>query len=295
MDFETFQTLPQEAVSELVQASGPHVCVFPINGTRRWLALEHPHEATSPQALVIRTGEQVRRLAQLFFDHGVSTMVMPVFGGELLTRGALYRQMAEAGLRQLTEPDFLSFYEASDVRVRFYGDFRVQHPDLTDLLNRFETTEAATAEHHTHRLFYGVCGESATLAITRHAAQHGRALTHEEAVAVFYGEPLGEADMYIGFDAPTAFDMPLIDQGNVALYFTVAPSPYLDTRALRGILYDWIYVRPNHSDYGSLSSDAWDRMRHYYHRHRHTVIGRGVRRDGIWYPHAGMGISEPPG
>jgi adenosine tuberculosinyltransferase len=295
MNLETFQDLPQQAVSDLVQAGGPHVCVFPINGTRRWLALEHPDEAASPEALVTRTGEQVRRLAQLFFDHGVSTMVMPVFGGELLSRGAIYRQMAEAGLRQLTEPDFLSFYAESDIRVRFYGDFRAQHPDLIDLLKRFEETERATAAHRTRRLFFGVCGESATLAITQHAAQCGRALSHEEAVVAFYGEPLGEAELYIGFDAPTAFDMPLIDQGNVALYFTVAPSPYLDATALRGVLYDWIHVRPDHSDYGSMSSDAWDRMRQYYRTHRHAVIGRGVRRDGIWYPHSDISNAERRG
>lgn len=297
MDLDVFKQLDAQTIIDLVQTRGPHICVFPLNGTRRWFILEYGEEianlseAERAEALVARTGEQVRRVTQLVFDHGIHTLVMPVFGGELATRGAAYRKMAEAGLRLLTQPNFRAFYAALGIRVRFYGDFRQHFQDFPDLLDAFDATEAATADCAAHRLLYGVCGESATYTITQHAAELGRALTHDEAVVAFYGEPLPDADLFIGFDAPTAFDMPLIDRGDVALYFTVAPSPYSDADTFREILYDWLYVRPDTVDYASLPPTAWEHMQDYYHIHRHTVIGTGVRRDGIWYPRH---IAEPP-
>ena len=39
--FERFLQLPTEEVAALVKATGQKVCVFPVNGTRRWFMLEH--------------------------------------------------------------------------------------------------------------------------------------------------------------------------------------------------------------------------------------------------------------
>ena len=41
MDLEVFQSLSASEIAELVRSSGSKVCVFPINGTRRWFMLEH--------------------------------------------------------------------------------------------------------------------------------------------------------------------------------------------------------------------------------------------------------------
>ena len=46
MDLATFQSLPTEKIAQLVRANGQKVCVFPINGTRRWFMLEHGNQAT---------------------------------------------------------------------------------------------------------------------------------------------------------------------------------------------------------------------------------------------------------
>jgi hypothetical protein len=133
-------------------------------------------------------------------------------------------------------------------------------------------------------LFYGVCGDSAVSIVTQRAVELGRALSHEEAVKAFYGEPVSPADLFIGFDAPTAFDMPLLDKGGVDLYFTLSPSPYLDRTTVRKILYDWIFVRNGRgAAYPSLASEALEHMREYYRMSHRSVIGYGKRRDGIWY------------
>ena len=293
MDFDDFLDLPTEKIAALVQERGPRVCVVPLNGTRRWFLLEQnaPMDEHDAETFVTRVGEQVRRLGRLFFDHGVSTLLMPVFGTELATRGAAYRHMAEMGLLMLTDAAFHAFYAGSDARVRFYGNFRSYYNDAPDLLNAFSRTETATHHHKTHRLFYGVCAESATQIITHYAAEQGRALTQEEAIEVVYGERVPAADLFVGFDRPTAFDMPLVDDGNVALYFTVAPSPYLEARGLRAILYDWIFIRPGDGDYERLDDAEWQHLRSFYHANRHSVMGLGVRRQGIWYP--APGLREP--
>ena len=44
MPFERFLQLHTAEVSALVKATGHKVCVFPVNGTRRWFMLEHGDE-----------------------------------------------------------------------------------------------------------------------------------------------------------------------------------------------------------------------------------------------------------
>ena len=46
MDIQTFQQLPIGEVARLVHGTGSKVCVFPINGTRRWFTLEYPEQAS---------------------------------------------------------------------------------------------------------------------------------------------------------------------------------------------------------------------------------------------------------
>ena len=42
---DNFLNLPKPEIAKLVRESGNQVCVFPINGTRRWFALEHGHKS----------------------------------------------------------------------------------------------------------------------------------------------------------------------------------------------------------------------------------------------------------
>ena len=41
ISFEHFLQLSAEEIAAVVRASGEKVCVFPVNGTRRWFLLEH--------------------------------------------------------------------------------------------------------------------------------------------------------------------------------------------------------------------------------------------------------------
>jgi tuberculosinol/isotuberculosinol synthase len=296
MDAEAFRDLETEQIARLVHQAGSKVCVFPINGTRRWFLLEHPPQPGNDFADVYLdvVGRRHVELYRLLFDHGLETLLTPVFGPELLTRGDGYMQMAVEGLTRLVQGSaFRDFYQAYQVRVRFYGDHRkffgpTPYAYLSDL---FDEVTARTATHDRYRLFYGVCAQdpvetAADLAVRYHA-EHGRVPDRQTLVALYYGELVPPVSLFIGFDRFWAFDMPLIATGEEDLYFTVSPSPYLTERQLRDILYDHLYARRgDEPDYAALGPESRSLMRDFYRANVGKTLGIGARhqRTGFWYP-----------
>jgi tuberculosinol/isotuberculosinol synthase len=294
IDLEEFQNLPTEDVARLVREAGPKVCVFPINGTRRWFMLEYPEEAKtgSPEVYFQIAGQRHIELYKLFFDHGIDTLLTPIFGPDLLERGEEYRQiMVPALLWFVQNQSFLDLYDAYDVRVRVYGDARryLQNTPYEPALDAYDEAAQRTLSHRSRRLFFGVCAHDATETVAEIAIcfsrEHGRQPDKREIVEAYYGEYIEPVDFFIGFDRPAAFDMPLVATGREDLYFTVSPSPYMDARTLRMILYDHLYARQmDEASYAMLSPDdrAW--MRDFYYANTGSVMGVGVKRRGVWYP-----------
>ena len=294
MNLETFQQMPAEQVAQVVRRTGPQVCVFPINGTRRWFLLEHAAqaEAGSPQAYMRLTWQRQIDLYKLFFDHGVDTLLTPIFGPDLLERGAEYQELVEPGLLWITQDqDLLDFYDEYDVRVRVYGDTRrYLHPSYAHVLEAFDELTRRTAAHRRYRLFFGVCAHDATESVAEIGArtfqEQGRLPSRRQIVEAYYGEYVERVDFFIGFDRPASFDMPLIATGSEDLYFTVSPSPYVDAETLRAILYDHLFARRVTEDYGELSATNLGILGEFYKLNRHRVLGLG-RQDAsksFWYP-----------
>jgi tuberculosinol/isotuberculosinol synthase len=295
MDVETFQSLPTPEIARLVRQGGPKVCVFPINGTRRWFVLEHPEQAAQdPDAYLRITWQRQTELYQLFFDHGIDTLLTPIFGPDLLERGEEYRQLIEPGMLWFTQDqDMLDFYEANDVRVRVYGDARryFRNTPYAHTLHAFDALAQRTAHHKRCRLFFGICAHDPAETIAeigvRFHQQHGHLPDRRQIVEAYYGEYVPPVDLFIGFDRPSAFDMPLVSTGSEDLYFTVSPSPYVDTYTLRAILYDHLYARRvDESGYAALSPDDWRLLADFYACNRHHVLGLGRRHESgnFWYP-----------
>jgi tuberculosinol/isotuberculosinol synthase len=233
-------------------------------------------------------------LYQLFFDHGVDTLLTPIFGPDLLKRGNDYIRMAVEGMARLgTHPDFLNFYETYDVRVRFYGDYQDHlEPTQADYLSRvFDRITRQTLSHDQHRLFFGVFAHDAVDTVaalsTEFYDEYGYVPEKHTLVKLYYGEHVAPADLFIGFDKFSAFDMPLVSTGEEDLYFTVAPSPYMTQRQLRIILHDHLYVRPEQkTDYSDLTSRDWAMMRDFYRANLEKTQGVGARRTSgsFWHP-----------
>jgi tuberculosinol/isotuberculosinol synthase len=296
VDRDTFLNLPTPDLAELVRQAGPKVCVFPINGTRRWFLLEHPLEASREDYLAAYLAAIEPNhvdLYRLMFDHGIEYLLTPAFGPDLAQRGPEYVATVARGLTRLgTENLFLDFFEEYDVRVRFYGDYRkyfdgTPHADVLDV---FDDLTARTADHNRFRLFFGLFGHDATETIAElsiaHYLEHGQIPDKDTLVEHYYGEYVPPVDFFIGFDTFSAFDMPLIAVGEEDLYFTINPSPYLTSQQLRDILYDHLYARRIEPDYSILERGEWDLMREFYRANMGKTLGVGAQqaRGNYWYP-----------
>ncbi len=294
---DTFLAWSTEKVAEIVHANGPKVCVFPINGTRRWFMLEFPEEAARDNVweryMQIVWQRQIE-LYKLFFDHGIDTLLTPVFGPDLLERGEKYKELIEPGLLWLSQnQELFNFYDLYDVRVKVYGDVArcLAQSSYSHVTDTFEELAKQTAFHKSHRLFFGICAHDATETIARISVEfyleHGHLPNKHQIVKTYYGEYVPPADIFIGFDRPTVFDMPLIGTGEEDLYFTVGPSPYVDEHTLRAILYDHLFVRRvDDTDYDELSTREWHTLKEFYKLNLHHVLGLGCqdKNNKYWYP-----------
>lgn len=296
--FERFLQLPTEEVSKLVQAAGHKVCVFPVNGTRRWFMLEHG-EKIGNDFFGAYMDESIKNhvdLCAMLFDHGVQTILAPVFGRELMHRGDEYtKRVGMDGLvRTATDKCYRDFFEKYNVRVRFYGDYRdvlTGTPYEYALKSMYELTEA-TKHNKTVNLYFGVFADEVTETIARLSVEHylaqGSIPDKETLVRKYYGEDLPPVSLFIGFDKFSVFDMPLLSTGAEDLYFAVSPSPYMTEHQLRAILYDHMYVRPMpEPDYTKLSNEELDWLREYYRRNKDYVFGVGKLKFNLWFPEIG--------
>jgi tuberculosinol/isotuberculosinol synthase len=293
MDAKTFQNLSAAEVAKLVRAAGSQVCVFPINGTRRWFLLEHGEAIQNDpiKAYLDITTKKHIEIYKLCFAHGLDTLVTPVFGGELLNRGDEYIKLAIDGLSRLAvHPDFLSFYQKHKVRVHFYGDYRRQlaGTPFEYLCDLFDHICKHTARNNSHRLFYGLFADDATKAVAELSVRHFQKTdaipSRSELIKLYYGEYIEKANIFISFEKFNVFDYPMLGWGEESLYYTAAPSLYLNDRQLRSIIYDYLYLRPvQDPDYADMPAQDFELMRSYYQKNREATFGVGEMRGGIWY------------
>ncbi len=296
--FESFLQLPTPEVAALIKATGEKVCVFPVNGTRRWFLLEHAEEIKSDffEAYMEAAIRNHVELCAMLFEHGIDTILSPVFGRELMRRGDQYtRRVGIDGLvRTATDSNYRDFFERYNVRVRFYGDYRdvLTGTPYEDALKAIYDVTEATKQHSGVRLFFGVFADEVTETVARLSVEHyvaqGSIPDKQTIIRKYYGEDMLSVSLFIGFDKFSVFDMPLLTTGAEDLYFSLSPSPYMTQHQLRSILYDHIYVRPTpEPDYTKLSSDELDWLRNYYHTNKDYAFGVGKLKFNVWIPERG--------
>jgi tuberculosinol/isotuberculosinol synthase len=292
---ERFLQLPTPEIAALVRDAGQKVCVFPVNGTRRWFMLEHADRIGDDfiEAYMEISIRNHVELCAMLFDHGIDTILAPVFGRELMNRGDEYtKRVGIDGLvRTATDSNYRGFFDGYDVRVRFYGDYReiLTGSAYEYALQSIDEVTEATKDNSSFRLFFGVFADDVTETIARlsveHYIAHGVAPDKQTLIRKFYGEELPSVSLFIGFDKFSVFDMPLLSTGEEDLYFSISPSPYMTERQLRAILYDHIYVRPTpEPDYTKLKSDEADWLRNYYRDNKDYAFGIGKLKYNLWFP-----------
>ena len=303
MDINTFQNLSTPDIAQLIRVNGPKVCVFIINGTRRWFLLEHG-QPTEDFALAYfeATSKRFVEICKLLFEHGLDTLLVPSLNPHLMKRGHRYSKMMAQALTQLTKhPRLLDLYDAHKVRVRFYGDHRqcFTNTSYAHLSNLFDQLTAKTLTYNRHRLFFGVCAHDATETLVdltiRYYLERGKAPDKRTLTEMYYGEYIPPADIFISSGKLHTSDMPLMTTGTEQLYFSVAPSLYLSQTQLRNILYDYLYTRrKERSDYEAMQPKDWAELRQFYQANLDKTLGIGAKREpwDMWYPLPQVILSE---
>ena len=296
--FESFLQLPTPEVAALVKATGPKVCVFPVNGTRRWFLLEHAEKIQGDffKAYMNVSIKNHVELCAMLFDHGIDTILAPVFGRELMRRGDEYTQRVgiDGLVRTATDKSYRDFFEEYKVRVHFYGDYRdvlMGTPYEHALKSIYEVTEVTKQNTNVH-LFFGVFADEVTETISRLSVEHylaqGSIPDKQTLIRKYYGEDMLPVSMFIGFDKFSVFDMPLLATGEEDLYFSLSPSPYMTQHQLRSILYDHIFVRPTpEPDYTKLPKDELKWLRDFYRNNKDYAFGVGKLKFNLWIPERG--------
>jgi hypothetical protein len=290
--------LPTLEIARLVHAAGPQTCIIPINGTRRWYRFEHSNDNMSMEHYIDEIGATYIRLFSMLYEHGIDTIISPAYGDELLTRGEEYVNTSLLyGLPILETTDFINFYKYYDIQFRFYGNYQtaLKRPVYAPLLALLERISNITINNSKRRLFFGLFANDATEQVGKLAIdfylREKRYPDRTEIIRLYYGEYVEPATIYIGFEKPTVFDYTLLSLGNESLYFTVAPTPYLNSQSLRKILYDHLYRRGiKDPEWDQLSDIDLNALRSYYRSEQENVIGIGEIIRGTWI-HQGTGKS----
>ena len=293
--FEKFLKLPTEDIAGLVKATGQKVVVFPINGTRRWFMLEHEKEIGDDffGAYMDASIKNHIHLCSMLFDHGIHTILAPVFGRELMHRGDEYTQRVgmDGLVRTATDKNYREFFEKYNVSVRFYGDYRdvLTGTKFEDVLGSLYEVMEATKNNNGFNLYFGIFADEVTETISRLSVEHylayGAVPDKNTLIRKYYGKDLPPVNLFIGFDKFSVFDMPLLATGEEDLYFSFSPSPYMTEHQLRAILYDHMYVRrAPEADYTKLKRAELDWLRDYYRKNKDLAFGIGKLKFNLWFP-----------
>jgi tuberculosinol/isotuberculosinol synthase len=283
-----FVQLPTPQVAEMIKGL---TLGFPIDGTRRWFLLHLPPVWNVEEYKALTAKRYVETFA-LLFDHGVETLLIPAFGGELMSRGEEYvREMMEGLARLAEHSTFVDFYRDYNVRVRFYGDWRRQVNGLpgADALTAALDNCAATHYAGPRRILYGLWADDMLVNIVDDLARSQREpveFTREAIVTRYYGEYVKPTDIYIGFGRPTVFDVPMLVTSQTDLYYTVVPSLDLDARLFRMIVWDHFVGRWTQQEWDHVTEADLEALRSFYTAHHDHVLGLGEvdAATGVWYP-----------
>jgi tuberculosinol/isotuberculosinol synthase len=262
-------------------------CVIPINGTRRYHALENNGKSYLETMM-----EEHVRLWRLCFEHGITAVLSPMVGADIMAREKDYVDMMILGFHMALDNEHLHrFLTEERINLRFYGDYErhlagTPYASLLDVIEHMETRyQSASGPRLYIGLFAGTVYEQiARLSVEFHSI-HGRVPTNDELIQLYYGYPLAPARIFIGFGPLASYDYPLLNDGHTDLYFLHAPTPYMDTTQLRSILFDHLYIRSRpEPSYDEWSPADKNYVRHYYHSNQDHIIGVGQLVGGVWCP-----------
>lgn len=291
-DESTFLTLPTEAIREFVQPMGLSISLL-LNGTRRWYISEYfdapptdnsymPHYL---ETVLVRFSELLDMLA----EHGLQRIFVPVYSAAQEKREGQAHKFLLKGIEALIRhPALLRVYNERRIGVRFYGDpsFIAEGLDRS-LLQPLNPASGAPL----HTVYFDVNSGNPYDYLLRLAfdfgLRHGRAPSWEDMIELYYGDrALRRLDILIAFNRIySRVGLPSLLEGNDRIYLTVVSPLVLSQKALRRVLYDYLF---NHQDpgrnYADLHQNEILRLKRFYASNQETVVGLTKKFEDLCYP-----------
>lgn len=220
---------------------------IPFNGTRRWY-LEHFQKTTADlldRDYAEQATRQMRQIIAMMFADGVTCVYTPIIGRDLAERGSDYMEWANGSIPLLIHEEAMTWYETHHVQASCYGQLDLLSETSQQQIHELATTTTSAQKRHYVR--YGIFADQPVSLLINQTLKLYNALGREpdptELIEAFYGGPRVDVHMWVGSDQPSVFDVPLVIHGATDLYFLQFPTPYLDQKLWRRLLYDILYVR----------------------------------------------------
>ncbi|GAM28862.1 hypothetical protein SAMD00019534_120380, partial [Acytostelium subglobosum LB1] len=304
-----FNNLSTSEISNIVQSSGTKSLVFAYDGTRRSHLIKEVLNSDKSEddtklsinwdGYSVESFKVMLEHTVMMMNHGIHTVLYPMWFPTLAKRGTEYYPKFIKylwGLDCLTKDSQLrDAFESMGIRIVFYGEWRefCQFDNDQDLEKLMEKLMTESAHRTKHILLFGTSITSPTEVIGRLSVEyyikHNKLPTKNDMIEQYYGVPVSDIDLYIGFDRPVTDGRPPIisEDGAEDLYFTISPHSYFNETQFRTILYDHIFSRSvvNSKEYDLTFSDV-RKMHGFYNRNKNATLGVGeVQTNGqYWYP-----------
>jgi hypothetical protein len=269
-----------------VAAVAPATVITAFGGTRRSAALAGIDPHTDEYADWSR--QEMLACMELLFTHGVRHIFATVVVSSNMVEFASYRERFLGWIAQgLAGSKALADYVGRSWRVRMIGTEHV--PELQTAANELVR---ATPPRWSHTLWWTVTPtpEAPWQAALDTVARAG-ARTRREAIRALYGEDIPLATLFLSTGKPIImYDLiPPLLAGNLQCYWVQRPGFRLNQRMLRGILYDYAYMRRTQKVSASVDRST-DLAAQRSAGETKVVLGVGQRLGPFWYPEA-----LPPG
>ena len=227
----------------------------------------------------------------MVLDHGVGAILAPSFGMLNLRRGEAYVRHALAGLLDMASDEVYREMFRRGVRVRFYGDYRraLAAPEFGSTVEACDEIMASTAGGDGPLILIGLFADNANEEIARLSVElfqkHGKVPDRAALIEAYYGVPLPDLSLFVGFEQPQLFDVPLVATGYQDMYYTLNPTPDVDEAQLRAILYDHLVARQRpEAHYEKLPAEAQRRIVEQGRRRGTVGLGRVDPLTDVWRP-----------
>ena len=309
---DEFMRMKDDEVAELVSFS-PYgrVGVLAPDGNRRagiilW-GLDPSKDGFDKEVSSILQSKFLN-VIRCFITNGVRTLFIPIMGYGNFERGKTYMNVSiRFGLDYIFhDPAWLSFYEETNIRVRFYGNREfMKNEGYSLLVDWMQELEERTAANDGANLFIGFAHNRSrdeirliSMSIDFYK-KWGRAPTRDELIRLYFGTDVPDVGFFVrSCEVRDSDCQPILISGlKTQFYFPVVSLTLLSEKAIRCILYDVIANREGPGGkkmYSRTEIEATNitRVREYYELNCNSVLGLGLREGSFWLPYAK--IEVPP-